>query len=331
MYRLTQRTGFTIVELLVVLAIIGVMMGVLLPAMQKVRESANRVRCSNNLRQIGLALHNYEAQNGEFPPAGDYPVGQTSPDTYSVHARILPYLEQAVLYQLVDLNAPAISQPTIVRQRIGVYLCPDEITDRARDTSIPVRYPLSYAANVGSWFVYDPNKGQGGDGAIPINLATRPADFTDGLSNTIGFAEVKTYGSYFLGNGVPNTLLAPPPTSPAALLALGGSLKASVSHTGWTEGQTFQTGFTFVFTPNAPVPYTDPSGQTNDVDYVSSRDGSSATRLSFAAMTARSYHSAGTINVLFMDGSVRSIGSNIDLATWRALGTRAGGEVANDI
>jgi prepilin-type processing-associated H-X9-DG protein len=299
--------------------------------MQKVRESANRIRCSNKLKQIGLALHNYEAQNGEFPPAGDYPIGHTSADTYSVHARILPYLEQATLYELVDLNAPAISQPTVVRQRIDLYLCPDEINDRPRDTSTPVRYPLSYAANVGSWFVFDPNKGEGGDGAIPINNATRPADFTDGLSNTIGFCEVKAYGSYFLGNGQPNTRNAPPPSSPSAMLALGGSLKSSVAHTGWTEGQTFQTGFTFVFTPNTVVSYTDPSGQNYDVDYVSSRDGSSATRLSFAAMTARSYHSAGTVNALFMDGSVRPIGPTIDLTTWRALGTRASGEFANDM
>src|SRR5438067_778923 len=111
-YRSPRRRGFTLIELLVVLTIVAVMVGLLLPAVQRVRESANRIRCSNNLKQIGLALHNYEARIGAFPPAGDYPIGHTSPDTYSVHARILPYLEQASVYQLVDLNAPAISQPT---------------------------------------------------------------------------------------------------------------------------------------------------------------------------------------------------------------------------
>jgi prepilin-type N-terminal cleavage/methylation domain-containing protein/prepilin-type processing-associated H-X9-DG protein len=318
--------GFTLIELLVVIAIIGILMALLLPAVQKIREAAARVRCANNLKQIGLTLHNYETTLGSFPPAGMYPVGQTSADAYSVHARILPYLEQANLYELVNLDAPAISQPAVVQQRVAVYLCPAEINDHARTDSTPVRYPLNYAANVGSWFVYDPVSGQGGDGAIPMNRGTRPGDFTDGLSNTVGFAEVKAYGSYLLNTGVPRSLAAPPPATPAALVGLGGSLKANVSHTGWTEGQTFQTGFTFVFAPGTPAPYTT-GGQTYDVDYVSSRDGSSATLPSYAAMTARSYHAGGAVNVLLMDGSVRPVSPSINLATWRALGTRAGGEV----
>jgi prepilin-type N-terminal cleavage/methylation domain-containing protein len=323
------RPAFTLIELLVVIAIIAMLIGLLLPAIQKVREAANRLKCQNNLKQIGLALHNYENTNSSFPPAGVYPVGQTSADSYSIHARLLPYLEQANLYQLVDLNASAISQPTVVQQRIATYLCPSEVNDRARSDSTPVRYPMNYGANVGSWFVYDPTTGKGGDGAIPMNRGVRVGEFTDGLSNTIGFGEVKAYGSYLLGTGLPSTLNSPPPATPAALLALGGSLKANVSHTGWTEGQTFQTGLTFVFTPSTAVPFTDSTGPY-DVDYVSNRDGSSATKLSYAAMTARSYHSGGIVNVLLMNGSVRSITSSISLATWRALGTRSGGEVVGD-
>jgi prepilin-type N-terminal cleavage/methylation domain-containing protein/prepilin-type processing-associated H-X9-DG protein len=325
-----SRPAFTLIELLVVIAIIAILIGLLLPAIQKVREAANRAKCQNNLKQIGVALHNYESANKSFPPAGVYPVGGTSADSYSIHARLLPYLEQDNVYLLVDLSASAISQPTVVQQRIAVYLCPSEVNDRARTDSTPVRYPLTYAGNFGSWFVYDPNTGKGGDGVFSMNRGNRTADFTDGLSNTVGFAEVKAYGSYLLGTGLPGTLGAPPPDSPAAQLALGGSLKANVSHTGWTEGQTFQTGLTFVFTPNTPVIYTDSTGQKYDVDYVSNRDGSSATRLSYAAMTARSYHSGGIVNVLLMDGSVRSVGSTVNLATWRALGTRNGGEVGGD-
>jgi prepilin-type N-terminal cleavage/methylation domain-containing protein len=320
-----MRKAFTLIELLVVIAIIAVLIGLLLPAVQKVREAAARIQCSNNLKQIGLALHNYENTNKRFPANGTYPVGGTAADSYSALARILPYVEQGNVYQLVDLNAAATSQPTVVMQRIPIYLCPSEINDKARDTSTPVRYPLNYGANEGTWFVLDPTTGRSGNGAILLNQALRVGEYRDGLSNTVGFAEVKAYGAYLFGN-VGLLANTPPPNTPADLLALGGSLKANVTHTGWTEGQTFQTGVTFALTPNARVPFTDASG-TYDVDYVSSRDGSSATRLSFAAMTARSYHASDLVNVLLMDGSVRSVASTISLATWRALGTRNGGDI----
>jgi prepilin-type N-terminal cleavage/methylation domain-containing protein len=320
-----MRKAFTLIELLVVIAIIAVLIGLLLPAVQKVREAAARIQCANNLKQIGLAAHNYENTHKRFPPNGTYPVGGTSADSYSALARLLPYVEQSNLYQLVDLNASAISQPTVVMQRIPIYLCPSEVNDKPRDTSTPVRYPMNYGANEGTWFVLDPTSGQSGNGAFPLNQALRVGEYRDGLSNTVGFAEVKAFGAYLFGNkGLPAT--TPPPNSPAELLALGGSPKTLVTHTGWTEGQTFQTGVTFVLTPNAKVPFTDATG-TYDVDYVSSRDGSSATNLSFAAMTARSYHAGDLVNVLLMDGSVRPVNSTISLATWRALGTRNGGEV----
>jgi prepilin-type N-terminal cleavage/methylation domain-containing protein/prepilin-type processing-associated H-X9-DG protein len=337
--------GFTLIELLVVIAIIAVLIGLLLPAVQKVREAAQRMKCQNNLKQVGLALHNFENANAHFPPNGVYPVAATASDSYSALARLLPFLEQANLYQLVDLNAAANVQNAVTSQRIATYLCPSEVNDVAKlpagstttvnDTTKPgatgiTRYPLNYAANVGAWMVWDPTTGVGGDGAIALtskrNGGTTVADFGDGLSNTVGFAEVKAYGAYMLG-GTPT---AAPPTTPADLLALGGSIKIDSSHTGWTEGQTFHNGVTFVFPPNTSVPFTNPAdGLTYDVDYVSSRDGSSASARSYAAMTARSYHSGGA-NVLLMDGSVRSVTASIDVATWRALGTRNNGDIVGN-
>ena len=123
------------------------------------------------------------------------------------------------------------------------------------------------------------------------------------------------------------TSSATPPATTTAIVALGGTLRVESAHTGWTEGQTFHNGVTFVVTPNMNVPYLNPAdGLFYDVDYVASRDGSSATAKSYASMGSRSYHSGG-VNVLLMDGSVRFVASTIDLVTWRALGTRNGGEI----
>src|SRR5207248_6270448 len=101
-------------------------------------------------------------------PNGVYPAQATLADSYSALARLLPYVEQSSLYQLVDLTQPATSQPTVTGQRIAIYICPSEIKDMPRN-STPPRYPMSYAANVGTWFVWDPNTGSGGNGAFPMS------------------------------------------------------------------------------------------------------------------------------------------------------------------
>ncbi|MFM8930496.1 MAG: DUF1559 domain-containing protein, partial [Gemmataceae bacterium] len=238
---------------------------------------------------------------------------------------------QGNLYAQIDLNATPATQLQVIGQRIAIYLCPSEIADRPRDQGGgKITYPLNYGANFGTWFIWSPATGQSGDGALPINLQTRPADFLDGLSNTIAFSEVKAYQSYVRNTSSPTALGQPAPVDPAvtAALAATGSYRGEVGHTEWTDSPCHQTGVSFVFPPNTRVPFTT-AGNTLDIDLLTQVEGSHASKPSYAAITSRSYHSGG-VNSLLMDGSVRFMNQSIAMVTWRALATRAGGEVIGD-
>lgn len=331
------RRGFTLIELLVVIAIIAVLIALLLPAVQQAREAARRAKCGNNLRQLGIALHNYESAYRRFPFAGSYPANATASDSWSAHCRLLPFIEQDSTIQLVNFDLAANVQDEVTGQRIPTFICASEVNDRVKDPTSATgagsihRWPHTYGVNVGTWMVWDPNTGKGGDGAIPFTSqygsgGLMHSDYVDGLSKTIAFAEVKSY-TY---NRVTNASLptnTTPPASVEDVIALGGTLNVSSpasGHTSWTEAQTFHIGVTFVLTPNASVTL-----QVANVDYeidqLTSREGSSATRISYDVITSRSYHPSG-VNVLLMDGSVHFVNNSIDKNVWRAAATRAGGE-----
>lgn len=332
-----RSKGFTLVELLVVIAIIGILVALLLPAVQAARAAARRISCANNLKQITLAVANFESTYQEFPsswrPAQPLASGV---DGWSVHGQILPFLEQTGLSSNIDWNvsytlATAIplggSTPVpLSAARVPPFLCPAEINDRVRLTSagVPEHYPLNYAANLGPWLVFIPANGNGGSGSFtPPAYKTTTGSFLDGLSNTLAFAEVKAYTPYFRNAG-----LGADPGMPAAgsVCGLAGQFKADSGHTEWVDGRAHQTGFTTVFTPNTKVPCNQ-GGLLYDIDWSNMQEGKSATAPTWAAVTSRSHH-AGGVNVSLMDGSVRFVANTVDPAIWRGASTRDGGESA---
>lgn len=323
-----RPAGFTLIELLVVIGITGLLIALLLPAIQAAREAARRTECGNNLKQLGVALANYQSAVGRFPPSTLLPLGKTY-EPWSAQARLLPYLEEVNLVNLIDwhVSPQFTGNPVAAMTRVSIYLCPSEINDRPRETPTLTHYPLNYVFNQGTWFIYDPTTGDVGDGAFLPNRAFRPAEFTDGMSRTLAAAEVTAYQPNVWDTQKPNTRGVAPPATPGDLQAYVGGTFDTNGHTEWVEGDVHETGFTTTFTPNLAVPHTD-HGITYSIDLTSMRDGESATALTYAAVTARSYH-PGLVNALLMDGSVRQIDDGIDLNLWRALGTRAGGEVAS--
>ncbi len=320
----SPRAGFTLIELLVVIAIIAILIGLLLPAVQQAREAARRTQCRNNLKQMGLALHNYLDSYTVFPPGGTYKTslaGQAG--HWSPQARLLPFLDQANLNNLIDFSKGYSTQPTVSAVRVPVFLCPSEINDRMNGN----HWPINYAANVGEWLVWNPASGQIGTGAFGPNSRLSTRDFTDGTSNSLMLAEVRAFQEFLR----PPTASAPAnPTRPATaadVAALGGDLRLT-GHTEWVEGRSPQFSFTTTFGPNTFCSYND-AGKIRDIDYVSVGEGASDTISTYGSITSRSLHE-GLVHVLLADGAVRSISENLDVFVWQKLGTRAGGEIVQD-
>lgn len=323
--RKATTRGFTLIELLVVIAIIAVLVSLLLPAVQAAREASRRTQCKNNLKQLGLALHNYHDVHTVFPPGGTYQAATVQSAGWSIQARLLPYIEQANLTNLIDFSRGYSVQPLVTPVRISTLMCPSEVNDKAYLDGALTHWPLNYAANYGEWFLWNPVTGRFGTGAFGPNARTGIRDFTDGTSNTLAMAEVKAFQYYLRDVGA--VVNPPVPSDPATVSGLGGTLKSS-GHAEWVDSRCNQSSFTTTFTPNTNVPHDD-SGTIRDTDWVNIREGNDAAESTYGVFTARSFHT-GNVQGLLVDGSVRNFSDNVDQTLWRAAGSRAGGEVSGE-
>jgi prepilin-type N-terminal cleavage/methylation domain-containing protein/prepilin-type processing-associated H-X9-DG protein len=321
-----RSKGFTLIELLVVIAIIAVLISLLLPAVQAAREAARRAQCVNNLKQIGLALANYESTNSCLPPAGFLIVGQPFV-SFSVQARILPYIEQSNLSNGLNLELSIHIQSTQTQTRVEAYVCPSDPNSNQRSLTTSVHYPVNYGVNIGTWLVYDPGARKYGDGPFGINATLPFSAITDGLSQTIGLAEVKSFQPAVKDGGQPTGANIPPPATPQVVGTYGGTFVERWSHAEWASGMVLQSGMTTAFAPNTKIGYRNLDNEY-DIDFTASRLGVSTVNQTYVVVTSRGYHPGG-VNAAFLDGSVRFMKSTISHQIWRSLGSRSGQEVVS--
>jgi prepilin-type N-terminal cleavage/methylation domain-containing protein/prepilin-type processing-associated H-X9-DG protein len=338
-----RRSAFTLIELLVVIAIIAILIGLLLPAVQKVREAAARMKCSNNIKQMVLGAHNYESAYGNFPPgAGPLatkPSGLGSSGTQrpSPQALILPYLEQANKYNQFDFDydvnqasPPAPASHALARtQDVPIYLCPSDPSKGFLNSTAGPYGRCNYFVSIGR--TNNPTNQDGTVGGIffveftSTQIANnnrsgtvRITDVTDGTSNTAMIAEI------LRGRGAPSGSSSGstgPRVDPQDLVnttisnAELGPPPAACNGTGTTyryAGNQYYRYiiFTSLYTHAVPPNY----------------KGGDCTDLSRGFVASRSKHTGG-VNVGFTDGSVHFIRDTIDLTTWQMLGSRSDGQV----
>lgn len=339
-----RRTGFTLIELLVVVFIIGILVALLLPAVQSARETARRIHCTSNLKQLGLAVAQYESDGwGSLPPALLLTVSGNSNTSRSVGwsalARLLPVLEQKPLYDSInfDMGFDAAANLTATGMDISVFACPSEVNPTTFDASSI--YPgltqagtTNYAVSEGDWFVWGGFGLKSSRSAFSPNVSRRLVEFADGTSNTLLMSEVRTRQNQITECGSLLTERSPQtvPGTDVPFDTRGVVIKSiqcrfwGDGHSLWADGGVDQTGFTTARRPN----YFESAQLSNglDSDTLSVREYLGGP--TYASVTVRSYHPGG-VNAVLADGSVRFISDTVVPTVWLSLGTIAGGEVVS--
>ncbi|AMV39664.1 DUF1559 domain-containing protein [Planctomyces sp. SH-PL62] len=338
----SRRAAFTLIEMLVVIVVIAILLGLLLPAVQSARESARRIHCTSNFKQLGVAMHNYESAWGALPPPvllGVRPGNVTASKGWSAQTRLLPFLELSSLFDAVNFSFSFedSSNLTVSGTGVSVFACPSEVNRQVQYgpsayTSLPTAAATNYAVASGDWYVW------GGFGLSPSrsafspNLSRRASEFGDGLGGTILMSEVMSRQNQVTECGGQLVKLSPadvPGTDvpiDKRLIVRDESACSSwqSGHTLWAAGGVDQTGFTTSLPPNFALVSTFSRGlETDIIGYREWLGGPT-----YAAVLARSQHPGG-VNALMGDGSARFVTSTIAPTVWRALGTVNGGEVVD--
>ncbi|WP_339727318.1 DUF1559 domain-containing protein [uncultured Gimesia sp.] len=315
---LKRKRGFTLIELLVVIAIIAILIALLLPAVQQAREAARRSQCKNNLKQIGLALHNYHDNFRAFPP-GDvrrtYGSGVQSWVTSQLGwiPRILPFLDQAPLYNQINFEmehgVSAAPNSNLRREKLTVVRCPSDSSRQPDGNYGPTNYMACRGLGVTADARTTTATGSTTDinSVFMMNGIVRIRDLEDGTTNTMMVSE--SFASAPMCSEVPSSNSC----SAVCGTVYGGNTTGAQQGYSWMWAQQYQSHYyCTIYTPNSKIP--------------DCGAGSSSTN---ALLSARSKH-VGGVHTLLGDGSVRFASENVDLTIWRNLGNYNDGNVLGE-
>jgi prepilin-type N-terminal cleavage/methylation domain-containing protein/prepilin-type processing-associated H-X9-DG protein len=359
--QLSLRRGFTLIELLVVIAIIAVLIALLLPAVQSAREAARRIQCTNNLKQIGLAVQNYHSATGSFPlgasvaiAGGTYGLGEQVWGTWSALALMLPYLEQSPLYNAANFSVTNVQNPgglinsTVFNTNLAAFLCPSD--GLAATGGSYANSNCNYMGSIGtttfpnaqtSTGIFTPGTNNYSNGTYTNttnHIAYNIASVTDGTSNTIAFSESVvgdlTHWTNFR-DGVAWTATGPYYATVDAwaqksyvLMGIQACAAMWSSKTNFPyeedKGWRWGIGATGITLFNTIIPPSSPTYPWSGCR--SDNQGGNVSNGQFE--NANSYHPGGC-NVAFADGSVHFVKSSISMNTWWSLGTKGDGEIVS--